>query len=92
MGLEIDSATLTSFAEEERRQAVERFGVLRPHVEDGVSLARLARQHGMPLRTPERWLHRLAGWCASLTPTEAGVSWQSNCSGRSRDSHCDDLL
>jgi len=58
MGSDIDSATLTKLSEEERRQAVERFGVLRPHVEDGVSLARLARQHAVPLRTLERWLHQ----------------------------------
>src|SRR3954453_22431284 len=62
MSSDLESATITSLSEGERRQALERFGVLRPHVEDGVSLAQLARQKGVPLRTLERWLrqyHRL---------------------------------
>jgi putative transposase len=45
---------------------LERFGVLRPALEDGVPLAHVARQHQLQLRTLQRWLrayrqHGLAG-------------------------------
>jgi putative transposase len=35
-----------------------RFAVLRPHLEDGVPLTRLARAEGVALRTAQRWLQR----------------------------------
>lgn len=38
--------------------ALARWQVLRPHVEDGVPLARAARQAGVPERTAQRWLSR----------------------------------
>ncbi len=41
-----------------RRLALARFELLRPHLENGVSLSRLARQHSVPLRTLERWLRK----------------------------------
>jgi hypothetical protein len=44
--------------EAQRSQALDRFGLLRPFLEDGVPLAEIARQHKLPLRTLERWLHR----------------------------------
>ncbi len=44
--------------EAQRAQALERFGVLRPCLEDGVSVTELARQRRLPLRTVERWLRR----------------------------------
>ena len=37
---------------------MERFAVLQPHLEEGVPLARAARQAGVPIRTAERWLAR----------------------------------
>jgi len=45
-----------------------RFDVLRPHLEDGVSLALAARTAGVPVRTARRWLARfqldgVAGLC-----------------------------
>ena len=58
MGVEIESAALTGLSEVQRRQALERFSLLRPHLEDGVSLARLAERHAMPLRTLERWVRQ----------------------------------
>lgn len=54
-------------SEAARTQALERFSaVLRPHLDDGVPLAHLAAEHGLPLRTARRWLsayrrHGLAG-------------------------------
>src|SRR5690606_34950718 len=38
--------------------AMTRFAVLRPHVEDGVPLARAAETAGVPVRTARRWLAR----------------------------------
>ncbi len=39
-------------------EAMERFRRLRPHLEDGVPLAAVAREAGLPLRTLERWIQR----------------------------------
>ena len=39
-------------------QAMARFAVLRPHLEEGVPLARAAADAGVPLRTAQRWLAR----------------------------------
>ena len=44
--------------EDETRAAMERFAVLRPHLEEGVPLRRAAQQGGVALRTAERWLAR----------------------------------
>lgn len=49
----------TSFAalsEQQRTQAMARFAVLRPHIEEGVPLSRAADHAGIALRTAERWL------------------------------------
>ena len=48
---------LTELSDSERARALERFRLLRPCLEDGVPLARLARQHHLQLRTLQRWLH-----------------------------------
>lgn len=45
-------------SEQERERALERFRLLRPHLEEGVPLTRLARAEGIPLRTAQRWLQR----------------------------------
>src|SRR5712692_4579336 len=45
------ATVLTQFSERQRGQALDRFGVLRAHVEDKVPLAEIARQHKLPLRT-----------------------------------------
>ena len=39
-------------------EAMARFAVLRPHLEDDVPLARAARDAGVPIRTARRWLAR----------------------------------
>src|SRR5450755_3015323 len=44
--------------DEQRKLAMERFDVLRPHLEDDVPLARAARNAGISVRTAERWLAR----------------------------------
>jgi hypothetical protein len=47
---------LASLSEGERRQAMDRFSVLRPHLEEGVPLSRAADHAGIAVRTAERWL------------------------------------
>lgn len=55
-----DSKTtpVVTLTEAQRQVAMERFAVLQPHLEEDVSLARAARQAGVPIRTAERWLAR----------------------------------
>src|SRR5258706_14529132 len=47
---------LTQLAEADRTAALARFRLLRPHLEDQVPLARVAREQGRELRTLQRWL------------------------------------
>ena len=50
--------TLAELDEHRRDEAMRRWRVLRPCVEDNVPLTRAARQAGVPLRTAQRWLAR----------------------------------
>ena len=45
-------ASLMDLTDEQRTQALDRHALLRPHLDDGVSLPALAREHNIPLRTP----------------------------------------
>jgi putative transposase len=45
-------------SEEQRERALDRFRLLRPHLEEGVPLTRLAQAEGIVLRTAQRWLQR----------------------------------
>lgn len=47
--------SLSQLTEAERTQALERFELLRPFLEDEVALTEIARHHGKPLRTLRRW-------------------------------------
>lgn len=49
--------TAASFASQDE-QAMARFAVLRPHLENGVPLTRAAAAGGIPVRTAGRWLAR----------------------------------
>jgi putative transposase len=49
---------LATLSASERTRALERFRLLRPCLEDGVPLRRLATQHGLALRTAQRWVER----------------------------------
>jgi putative transposase len=42
--------------EEQRKLAMERLAVLRPHLEENVPLAHAAQYAGVAVRTAERWL------------------------------------
>jgi putative transposase len=47
--------SLSGLSESERARAFERFELLRPSLEEGVPLARVARARGLALRTARRW-------------------------------------
>ena len=53
-----DWSRLVALSEAERQRALERFYRLRPVLEDGVSLQRLAHDQHIPIRTAQRWLQR----------------------------------
>jgi len=48
--------SLATLSVAQRESALGRFVVLRPHLQDGVPLARAAREAGVPVRTAQRWL------------------------------------
>lgn len=52
------AASFATLSEQQRMQAMARFAVLRPHLEEGVPLTRAAAAAGIPLRTAQRWLVR----------------------------------
>jgi putative transposase len=61
-----DTLVLAALPSDERTRALERYRMLQPCVEHDVPLTHIARQHGIALRTLERWLaqyrrHGLAG-------------------------------
>ncbi len=47
-------ASLAAPGKEGQAQAMARFDVLRPHLEESVPLTRAAREAGVPLRTAQR--------------------------------------
>ena len=55
-GLEVTE--LASFSETSRQRALERFELLRAHLEDGRPLAAIAREARLSYRTLQYWLER----------------------------------
>lgn len=53
-----DPKPLVGLTEEQRDKAMARWQVLRPHIEDGVPLVRLAGHGGVAGRTLQRWAAR----------------------------------
>lgn len=51
-------AELVALSEEERELALQRFRLLRPHLEFGRALRGVAAEAGIPLRTAQRWVAR----------------------------------
>jgi putative transposase len=49
---------LTAFTDAQRAEALRQFQVIRPFLEDGVPLTRLATEHKLQLRTLRRWVQR----------------------------------
>ena len=75
---------LAACTEEERQQAMARFAVLRPHLNEGIPLSEAARDAGVPLRSVQRWLarYRAAGlvvWHERNDPIQAIASSLRNC-------------
>lgn len=56
-GKNIESA-LAALTEEQRQQAMVRFAVLQPHIDEGISLSEAACNAGVPIRSAQRWLAR----------------------------------
>jgi putative transposase len=52
--------TLAELSEAQREQAMARFAVLRPHLEQGTPLPQAASHAGIAVRTAQRWLRRYA--------------------------------
>lgn len=50
------AATLAELTADRREAAITRFAVLKPHLEDGVSLTQAATDAGVAVRTAHRWL------------------------------------
>src|SRR3954453_19244682 len=48
----------SGLSEAEQARALERFQVLRPFLEGGIPLTRVARDRGLVLRTARRWVER----------------------------------
>jgi putative transposase len=66
-------AALATLSEAGRAEAQRRWLVLRPHLEDGVPLTRVAAQCGIPDRTLRRWLSRYrSGGLAGLARAQRG--------------------
>ena len=51
-----DTLPLAALSPDERTRALERYRILQPCVEHDVPLTHVARHHGIPLRTLQRWL------------------------------------
>jgi len=51
-----DALPLAARPPQERSQALERYRILQPCVEHDMPLTHVARHHGLPLRTVQRWL------------------------------------
>jgi putative transposase len=65
-----DTLWLAQLDAPERDKAMARFAALRPHLEEGVPLARAADDAGVAVRTAQRWLARYrAGGLAGLART-----------------------
>lgn len=47
---------LTALTQAQRELAMERFSLLKPALEDGVSQTQIAEMHGLSLRTIQRWM------------------------------------
>ena len=53
-----DRIPLTALTETQREKALARFAIIRPFLEEGVSLTHIAQQHTMQLRTLQSWVQR----------------------------------
>jgi putative transposase len=73
------SFPLTALSEPQRTQALERFAIIRPALEEGVTQAQVARPHQMAPSTVQRWIKRyrekgLAGLANKVARSDKGKS------------------
>ncbi len=73
---------LTSLTDAHRAEALARFARLRPHVEDGVPLSRLAHAHGIPLRTLQGPKVAKAQISAKSSASRIGTPYSEHCGCR----------
>jgi putative transposase len=59
---DVDGVALTGLTDAQRRQAMTRFEILQPCIDDGVPLTRAAHDAGIALRTAQRWLSCYRVW------------------------------
>ncbi len=77
--MENSPISLTALTEAQRAQAHNRFTIIRPALEDGVTQAQVARTHTIPASTVRRWMMRyrdkgLAGLADAKTRSDKGKS------------------
>ena len=70
---------LTALSEAQRTQALERFAIIRPALEDGVTQAQVARTHQIAPSTVQQWIKRyrekgLAGLANNVARSDKGKS------------------
>ena len=65
--------SLAELTDDQRSEAMTKFAVLKPHLEDGVPLPQAAEHGNVPLRTAQRWLvrYRAAGLLGLVRMTRA---------------------
>jgi putative transposase len=73
------SIPLTALTEAQRAQAQQRFTIIRPALEDGITQAQVARIHNIPASTVRRWMMHyrdkgLAGLADAKTRSDKGKS------------------
>ena len=85
----LPSTALTELSERQRQRALDRYQTLRPHLEEDVSLARVAMEASLPLRTAQDWVSRyrrfgLAGLTRAGRVDQGKRRRFGECSGRKR--------
>jgi DNA-binding NarL/FixJ family response regulator len=66
--------SLTTLSEAQRAQASERYAVIRPALEDGISQAQVARTHNLAVSTVKRYREKgLQDWQMLYAPTKANL-------------------
>lgn len=79
-----DRGILAGLSEQARSKAMERYEVLRPALEDGVSLAEAARSAGVPPRSAQRWMAAYrSGGLLGLAPSPR--TDRGHCHGLARE-------
>lgn len=73
------SLTLTALSEAQRTQALERFAIIRPDLEDSITQVQVARAHQIYPSTVQLWIKRyrekgLTGLASNIARSDKGKS------------------